>query len=58
MAAFNVGDNVDKKNENIVIAKVNGMNNATAMYKKLVSVKKPKPNINPARYDANPVTIE
>ena len=47
-AAFNDGANVDKKNENICIARVNGKKIPTIMYKGLVSPKNPKPNIKPA----------
>ena len=46
-AAFRVGDNVDKKNENICIARVNGNIRPNTIYSPFVSVKKPKPKIKP-----------
>jgi hypothetical protein len=58
LAALREGAKVDKKNENICIARMNGKKRAIMMKKGLVSVKKPKLNIKPAKYVETEPTAE
>lgn len=49
LAALRVGDNVDKKNDSICMAKVKGQKRKTIIIQAGVCVKKPNPKANPAR---------
>jgi hypothetical protein len=49
LAAFRVGDKVDKKNDIICIANVNGKNKPNIIIQKGVSPKNPNPNKVPLK---------
>ena len=53
-----MGAKVERKNENICMARVNGINKAKRMNPALVSVKNPNPKISPASKVAIDPTTE